>query len=470
MNTKQFPGNGSYPCLGVKLKLRLKTAFTIAFILVSFSHLFSQVGISTTAITPNSSSILELRSTTLGFLPPRMATTERDAISTPATGLVIYNTTTNLLNFYNGSSWQITSTGTGTVSSVSVVSANGFAGTVATATTTPAITISTSVSGILKGNGTAISAATAGTDYQVPITTGDVTTSGATATIANSAVTLAKMANMATASLIYRKTAGSGAPEVNTLATLKTDLGLTGTNSGDQTITLTGDVTGSGTGSFATTIGAGKVTNTMLAGSISLTTKVTGTLPIANGGTNSTATPTNGGIAYGDGTAIQYSTAGTQGQVLTSNGASAPTWKDSRTIVELASDVVNNNATANTIADVTGLSFAVTAGTIYRFKATIYYTSASTNTGSRWSVSGPASPTFLSYSSNYSLTATTQTLNNLSAYDLPANSNANSLTNSIAEITGIIKPSANGTVIIRFASEVSNSAITAKAGSTLEWW
>jgi hypothetical protein len=67
-------------------------------------------------------------------------------------------------------------------------------------------------------------------------------------------------ADMATASLVYRKTAGSGAPEVQTLATLKTDLGLTGTNSGDQTIALTGDVTGSGTGSFATAIGANKVT------------------------------------------------------------------------------------------------------------------------------------------------------------------------------------------------------------------
>jgi hypothetical protein len=63
--------------------------------------------------------------------------------------------------------------------------------------------------------------------------TGDVT--GATAlTIAAGAVTLAKQANMATASLVYRKTAGAGAPEVQTLATLKTDLGLTGTNSGDQ--------------------------------------------------------------------------------------------------------------------------------------------------------------------------------------------------------------------------------------------
>ena len=56
--------------------------------------------------------------------------------------------------------------GTGSVTSVSVVSANGLAGTVANATTTPAITLSTTVTGLLKGNGTAISAATANTDYQ----------------------------------------------------------------------------------------------------------------------------------------------------------------------------------------------------------------------------------------------------------------------------------------------------------------
>jgi hypothetical protein len=92
--------------------------------------------------------------------------------------------------------------------------------------------------------------------------TGNVTGSGTgsfATTIAAGAVGLSQMANMATSSLIYRKTAGSGAPEVNTLATLKTDLGLTGTNSGDQTITLTGDVTGSGTGSFTTAIGTGVI-------------------------------------------------------------------------------------------------------------------------------------------------------------------------------------------------------------------
>jgi len=61
-----------------------------------------------------------------------------------------------------------TDNGSGTVTSASVVSANGFAGTVATATTTPAITLTTSITGVLKGNGTALSAATAGTDYIAP--------------------------------------------------------------------------------------------------------------------------------------------------------------------------------------------------------------------------------------------------------------------------------------------------------------
>ena len=57
-----------------------------------------------------------------------------------------------------------------------------------------------------------------------------------------------------------------------------------------------------------------------------LTTGVTGTLPIANGGTNSTATATAGGAGYGTGTAHAYTAAGTNGQVLTSAGAGTPTW------------------------------------------------------------------------------------------------------------------------------------------------
>lgn len=55
---------------------------------------------------------------------------------------------------------------------------------------------------------------------------------------------------------------------------------------------------------------------------------VTGFLPISNGGTNGIATPTSGAIAYGTGTAYAFTAAGTTGQVLTSNGASEPTWEN----------------------------------------------------------------------------------------------------------------------------------------------
>lgn len=149
--------------------------------------------------------------------------------------------------------------------------------------------------------------------------------------------------------------------------------------------------------------------------------------------------------------------------------ASLPTTNAMSTVV-LASDVVNNNASANTIADVTGLSFAVTTGNTYWFRFVIAYTSAATTTGSRWSISGPASPTLLNYHSIYTLAATTITTNNATAYDIPAASSATSLTaGNIAVIEGIIKPSGNGTVIARFASEITSSAITAKAGSVLFW-
>lgn len=63
-------------------------------------------------------------------------------------------------------------------------------------------------------------------------------------------------------------------------------------------------------------------------GKIGLTTHVSGTLPIANGGTNGTATPTLGGVAYGTGTAYALTAAGTSGQILRSNAGAAPTWEN----------------------------------------------------------------------------------------------------------------------------------------------
>jgi len=53
---------------------------------------------------------------------------------------------------------------------------------------------------------------------------------------------------------------------------------------------------------------------------------ISGTVPIANGGTNGTAAPTAGAVPYGDGTSYNFTAAGTLGQVLTSAGAGVPTW------------------------------------------------------------------------------------------------------------------------------------------------
>lgn len=148
--------------------------------------------------------------------------------------------------------------------------------------------------------------------------------------------------------------------------------------------------------------------------------------------------------------------------------AAADTW----TYVRLTADVTNNNATANTIADVTGLSFSVLTAKLYEFEFSIVYTAAATTTGSRWSISGPASPTYLDYTSEYSLTTTTTTRNALvQAYDSPSGANATSAAtgNNWAQIYGVIQPSADGTVIARFASEISSSAIVAKVNSFVKY-
>jgi hypothetical protein len=74
--------------------------------------------------------------------------------------------------------------GSGSVSTVSVVTANGLSGTVATATTTPAITLATTVNGIVKGNGTSFSGATSGIDY-APATSGSSILKGSSGGFAN---------------------------------------------------------------------------------------------------------------------------------------------------------------------------------------------------------------------------------------------------------------------------------------------
>lgn len=147
-----------------------------------------------------------------------------------------------------------------------------------------------------------------------------------------------------------------------------------------------------------------------------------------------------------------------------------PAGFSNRNIVSISSDVINSNAVANTLADVTGLSFSVTAGVLYHFYAIIPYTSASPSNGSRWTIDAPAN-ILLNYVSRNTLTPTTETVNYANAVNIPAASNnTSSVSGNLAIIEGLIKSSVNGTLQIKFASETANTAITAKAGASLEYW
>jgi len=100
----------------------------------------------------------------------------------------------------------------------------------------------------------------------------------------------------------------------------------------------------------------GLTPNTATSGAVT----VAGTLAIANGGTNSTATATAGGVGYGTGTAHAYTAASTGGYILTSGGASAPAFIQT---LPVANGGTNSTATATAggVTYGTGTAYAVTA-------------------------------------------------------------------------------------------------------------
>lgn len=197
-------------------------------------------GLATLAYPNTSSSATITLPTVTGTLATLAGTetlTNKTLTSPSITGATITTSTVNgvtlttgggTTTFLNANGTYSTPAGAGTVTSVSVVTANGFAGTVATATSTPAITLTTSVTGVLKGNGTAISAATSGTDYSAG--TSALATGILKSTTTTGALTIAVAADFPT---LNQNTTGSA-------ATLTTPRAINGVNfDGSAAITVT---------------------------------------------------------------------------------------------------------------------------------------------------------------------------------------------------------------------------------------
>lgn len=81
---------------------------TFAVIFLSLNHLLNaqNVGIGAASFSPNPSAMLDVTSTTKGILIPRMSSTDRTNITTPAQGLLVYENTTNQFYYYTGSAWK----------------------------------------------------------------------------------------------------------------------------------------------------------------------------------------------------------------------------------------------------------------------------------------------------------------------------------------------------------------------------
>ncbi len=242
--------------------------------------------------------------------------------------------------------------GSGTVTDVSVVSANGFAGSVATSTTTPAITLSTTITGVLKGDGTAISAASASTDY---------------------------------AALAFKTIAVSGQSDVvadspiDTLTLVGSNITIT-TNAGTDTITFTGAAAGLTVGSTAIASG----TNTRIL--------------YDNSGVLGEYTLSGSGTAVAMATSPILTTPNIGVATATSvNGLTITSTTGTLTITGSKVLTISNTLTlAGT--DSTTMTFPTTSATIARTDAGNTFTGVST--GTAWVLTSPTITTKISPTSD----------------------------------------------------------------------
>ena len=354
------------------------------FLMLGSVPAFAQIGIGTK--TPAPSAALEVTSSTnnKGILIPRITATQKDAIASPAQGLLVYQTTAPIgFYYYTGTSWKLMAiqtdlagkvdkvdgkdlssndysiaektklaaiTGTNTGDQTTITGNAGTATKLATARNingvafdgSTDITIAAAASAeqltgtTLKSTVTGSSLTSVGTLGNLTVTNpiaGSVTGNAATATKLAATKNINGVAFDGSADITIAAAASAEQLTGTTLKSTVTGSSLTSVGTlGNLTVTnpIAGSVTGNA--ATATKLAASKnINGVAFDGSADITVPatagtLTGIVAIANGGTNSTDVATAGGIGYGTGTSHAYTAAGTTGQVLSSNGAGVPTW------------------------------------------------------------------------------------------------------------------------------------------------
>lgn len=189
----------------------------------TFNYVRSYYGLVVGSQTQNQSAIVDVQGTNGGFLCPRLTTTQRNAIVSPAEGLMVYNTSTSAFNYYNGSTWTaVGSAGSVTSVAMTVPSFLSIAGSPVTTSGTLAVSLS----------GTALPVANGGTGL-TSYAIGDII-------YASGSTTLSKLP-IGTASQQLRVNAGATALEYFTPASGGISVGTTTTATGAVT-SVTGSI------------------------------------------------------------------------------------------------------------------------------------------------------------------------------------------------------------------------------------
>jgi hypothetical protein len=243
-----------------------------------------------------------------------------------------------------------------------------------------------------------------------------------TVTLPAGTVALAQQAAMPTASLVYRKTAGSGAPETQTLATLKTDLAL-----------VKADV---GLGSVDNTSDASKPVSTAQATAIALKADV---------GT---------GNAYGaaaDGESLRRVGAATTGRANILLRSTSPT-----------------SSTVTSLADVAGLTTPLKANTAYAFRFSFIYRTAATTTGLRMAVAftGTSSSVRVGLTGSTAATTAIGGAATALATQVGSTSVGPGAVDMPMEIEGVIVTTGAGTLSLQLATGVNASSVTVQLNAT----